>query len=211
MHAIGARIILTPDFFSKKVRLGKYRMSHPRNKRAAILEAAHKRFARYGLAKVTMDEIAADLGMSKAALYYYFQTKEDVFRHVIASEQAEFAHRIASIVDGNLPASSKLSDYFTHHLDLLGSLLDLSILEARAADAVKPIVRDVFREFGSTETGFLVRIISRGKENESSLLIWRTGRRSLFSMCCRGCAYGSSRPCTTAIPNQAMPRRIATK
>jgi len=34
-------------------------------------------FRRFGLAKVTMDEIAADLGISKAALYYYFPAKED--------------------------------------------------------------------------------------------------------------------------------------
>ena len=45
-------------------------------KQAVILDAARKRFAYYGFSKVTMDEIAADIGMGKASLYYYFPTKE---------------------------------------------------------------------------------------------------------------------------------------
>jgi len=52
---------------------------HP-DKHAIILDAAQKRFARFGVGKVTMEEISADLGMSKAALYYYFKTKEEIFR-----------------------------------------------------------------------------------------------------------------------------------
>ena len=72
---------------------------HP-DKHAAILDAPHKRFARYGLTKVTMDEIAADLGISKAALYYYFPAKEDLYRNVVASEQQDFADRMEAIVRG---------------------------------------------------------------------------------------------------------------
>lgn len=44
-----------------------------------ILEAARKRFAHFGISKTTMNEIAADIGMSKASLYYYFPDKEKLF------------------------------------------------------------------------------------------------------------------------------------
>jgi TetR/AcrR family transcriptional repressor of mexJK operon len=136
---------------------------HP-DKHTAILDAAHKRFARYGLTKVTMDEIAEDLGMSKAALYYYFPTKEDLYRNVVTSEQQDFADRMKAIVRGNAPAAVKLSGYFAEHLRLLGSLLDLRIIEAPAAYPVKPIMRDLFREFSSTETRFLEAIMREGKK-----------------------------------------------
>jgi TetR/AcrR family transcriptional regulator len=108
---------------------------HP-DKHTAILDAAHKRFARYGLTKVTMDEIAEDLGMSKAALYYYFPTKEDLYRNVVASEQQDFADRLEAIVRGSAPA----------------------------AYPVKPIMRDLFHEFSSTETRFLEAIMREGKK-----------------------------------------------
>lgn len=136
---------------------------HP-DKHAAILDAAHKRFARYGLTKVTMDEIADDLGMSKAALYYYFPAKEDLYRRVVASEQQDFADRMEAIVKGDAHAADKLSRYFAEHLRLLGSLLDLRIVEVRAAYTVKPIMRDLFHEFSSTETRFLEAIIREGKK-----------------------------------------------
>ncbi len=136
---------------------------HP-DKHAAILDAAQKRFARYGLTKVTMDEIAADLGMSKAALYYYFPTKEDLYRHVVASEQQGFADRMEAIVRASAPVADKLSGYFAEHLRLIGSLLDLRIIEVRVAYPVKPIMRDLFREFSSTETRFLETIMREGKK-----------------------------------------------
>jgi AcrR family transcriptional regulator len=132
---------------------------HSHDKRAEILEAAHRRFARFGLAKVTMDEIAADLGISKAALYYYFPAKEDVFRNVVAAEQQDFVKRIEAIIGGDSGAPEKLGEYFKQHLALLGSVLDLG----RATDSVKPIMRDLFREFSATETGFLTAILSEGK------------------------------------------------
>lgn len=41
-------------------------------KREAIIEAAIKRFAHFGVGKTTMTEIGNDLSLSKASLYYYF-------------------------------------------------------------------------------------------------------------------------------------------
>ncbi|RKD13210.1 hypothetical protein BCY91_10320 [Pelobium manganitolerans] len=44
-------------------------------KQEQIIEAALKRFAHFGVAKTTMSEIADDLSLSKASLYYYFPDK----------------------------------------------------------------------------------------------------------------------------------------
>lgn len=51
-------------------------------KQVAIIEAAIKRFAHFGVAKTTMSEIAADLSFSKASLYYYFPDKLNLFAAV---------------------------------------------------------------------------------------------------------------------------------
>lgn len=52
-------------------------------KREAIIEAAIKRFAHFGVAKTTMAEIAADLSFSKASLYYYFPDKLNLYAEVL--------------------------------------------------------------------------------------------------------------------------------
>jgi TetR/AcrR family transcriptional repressor of mexJK operon len=68
-------------------------------KQEAIIEAAIKRFAHFGVAKTTMAEIAADLSVSKASLYYYFPDKLNlyaaVFRTIteagVAADEEELA------------------------------------------------------------------------------------------------------------------------
>ncbi|HNX24072.1 MAG TPA: TetR/AcrR family transcriptional regulator [Spirochaetota bacterium] len=44
-----------------------------------IIEAAQKVFAEYGYKKVTMDDVAAKLNITRSALYYYYKSKEELF------------------------------------------------------------------------------------------------------------------------------------
>lgn len=50
---------------------------------AEILQAAMAVFAERGFAAARLDEIASRAGVSKGAVYLYFETKEDVFRAVV--------------------------------------------------------------------------------------------------------------------------------
>lgn len=59
-----------------------------------IVDAALAVFAEKGFAAARLDEIAARAGVSKGALYLYFETKEDLFRAVV--EQA-IAPNIAGV------------------------------------------------------------------------------------------------------------------
>lgn len=52
-------------------------------KQDLIIEAAIKRFVHFGVAKTTMNEIAADLSLSKASLYYYFPDKLNLYAAVL--------------------------------------------------------------------------------------------------------------------------------
>lgn len=54
-------------------------------KQEAIIEAAIKRFAHFGVAKTTMTEIATDLSLSKASLYYYFPDKLNLYAAVFST------------------------------------------------------------------------------------------------------------------------------
>src|SRR3989338_9081030 len=50
-------------------------MNHIKNR---IIDTAEKRFSQYGFRRVTMDDIASDLGISKKTLYLHFKSKEDI-------------------------------------------------------------------------------------------------------------------------------------
>ncbi|PRD56229.1 TetR/AcrR family transcriptional regulator [Sphingobacterium gobiense] len=54
------------------------------SKREQIIQAALKRFSHYGFNKTAMSEIAMDLNITKANLYYYYSDKNALIKEVLA-------------------------------------------------------------------------------------------------------------------------------
>jgi AcrR family transcriptional regulator len=83
--------------------------------RKRILDEARGLFFRYGFSKVTMDETAAGLGMSKKTLYQYFPSKEDLLQAVTSDHMAEMdseLHDLCARKDWNpLEKLKKLMSY----------------------------------------------------------------------------------------------------
>ncbi len=62
-----------------------------------ILREARGLFFRYGFSKVTMDEAAEALGMSKKTLYRYFPSKEDLLAEVTSAHMEECDSELKAI------------------------------------------------------------------------------------------------------------------
>ena len=96
-------------------------------KKDRIIEIAQKIFARFGIKKSTMDEIAKMSRMGKATLYYYFKSKEDIFAEVIKKESRVLKQKmIEEILKADTPQAQikayvhtrmkrlkELSNYYT--------------------------------------------------------------------------------------------------
>jgi AcrR family transcriptional regulator len=67
--------------------------------RERIEDKALDHFLQFGFSKVTMNEIAEELGMSKKTLYHYFPGKEDLLAEVVRRMHEETATRIEALVD----------------------------------------------------------------------------------------------------------------
>ncbi|OKH21268.1 TetR/AcrR family transcriptional regulator [Chroogloeocystis siderophila] len=63
--------------------------------KTAILDAAEAEFAQYGLNAAKTEEIAAKTGVTKAMIYYYFKSKEDLYVAVL--ERVFFGRYMDSI------------------------------------------------------------------------------------------------------------------
>src|SRR5512135_3044679 len=111
-------------------------------KEQAIVGVANKRFAYYGYSKTTMDEIARDLGMGKASLYYYFPTKESLFRAVIVAEQNEFTARADGLITGPGTASDKILAYVEKRLDYFQRTMVLGKFSIQTFSAIRPAFAD---------------------------------------------------------------------
>jgi AcrR family transcriptional regulator len=66
-----------------------------RDTRSRLRELALQLFAEQGYEKTSLREIAEQLGVTKAALYYYFKSKEDIVRSLVEDYMAELDELIA--------------------------------------------------------------------------------------------------------------------
>ncbi|MDY0082561.1 MAG: TetR/AcrR family transcriptional regulator [Ignavibacteriaceae bacterium] len=139
-------------------------MDKTKEKEQAILKAARERFAQYGFTKATMDEIASDVELGKASLYYYFPAKEDLFRAVIHHEQNEFVRAIEKILKQNTSASKKLALYVEKRLEFFEELLNLGTLNVHSISGTKSIYNSLFEDFNSQELKLIESIIKDGKK-----------------------------------------------
>lgn len=86
------------------------------NKKEQIIEAALTRFSHFGYQKTSMSEIADDLRITKANLYYYYPDKGALVKdcaQFVVEEMMEEEKRIVSNYKGNL-IKTVLSIYEMH-------------------------------------------------------------------------------------------------
>lgn len=128
-----------------------------------ILDAARYRFEQFGLSKVTMDEIARDIGMAKASLYYYFPTKENLFQAVLAREHETFLRSIVDMHKQSFSASDKMKRYVRLRFEYFSRMINLQVLESQFSTKFKPVIRALFVEFAGREIKLLTSIVRQGK------------------------------------------------
>jgi TetR/AcrR family transcriptional regulator len=132
-------------------------------KQKVILQAARERFAHYGFSKVTMEEIAGDIGMAKASLYYYYPTKEKLFQAVLALEQARFLNDAQGVVGQTGSASERLHRYVELRYRLFRELVNLSSLSLHSWTELKRMYRDLQARFEQQELRVVQRLLQVGR------------------------------------------------
>lgn len=83
------------------------------DRKQQIIKTAIKRFARHGINKTTLDEIARDLRIGKATIYHYFNSKEALFFATLQYDSGLILGEIQNIFD-NIETS--LKERFTEYL-----------------------------------------------------------------------------------------------
>jgi AcrR family transcriptional regulator len=127
-----------------------------------IIEAAQRRFGLYGIEKTSMREIAADLKLSKASLYYYFPDKESLYKSVVEKEQREFLERISEKILNIQEPEQLLLEYVRTRLSYFRTLLNISRLRLEAYSDLKPVFRETINLFKEKEKEIIVRIFDKG-------------------------------------------------
>ena len=136
-------------------------------RKAQILEAATEVFSRSGFHKARMDDIAKQAGLSKGALYWYFDSKDAIIQGLMDRMFAREFEQMGALIDADIPAKQKLEYY-----------LELAVQDITRFEALLPIMyefwamllrkRRVKEVLGRYYKGFfdlVIPIIQQGIDN----------------------------------------------
>ena len=135
-----------------------------RNRADAMTEVALTLFAERNFASVTIKDIGTALGVNTALIYYYFNSKEDLFRAAIErAVKRAFVHFRELRLRHSNPADI-LSDWLDNHIDLhdpIQKLVKVSLDYAGLPIELPEVERSI-RQFYDEEYHTLTRCIQEG-------------------------------------------------
>lgn len=134
--------------------------------RENILKIAREIFSKYGFKKTTLDDIANAVRKGKSSLYYYFESKEDLFQAVIMKEVDILAHELEIVINRNTDPIDKLRDYILTKLTTFRSLANFYHAIENDVTAVG-FINDIKRRYELDEIRMIKRILIEGvRKNE---------------------------------------------
>lgn len=137
-------------------------MENQDKKKELIIDAALKRFAHFGLSKTTMTEIANDLSLSKALLYYYFPDKISLYSavlwHIINMMDKELKKGTAN-AKNSLEALTLFLNKRQEFISKYYNLLDFTKI---TGSDIPDELSSMFRKAKQSEVGILISILEKG-------------------------------------------------
>ncbi len=124
-----------------------------------IMDEARALFFRYGFSKVTMDETAEALGMSKKTLYRFFPSKEDLLQEITKHHLASCETEMRAIVKrpGADPLD-KLQEYTRYLAALYAKMSDALLHDLRRhAPEIWRMIDDHSQKCVATEFQALIK------------------------------------------------------
>lgn len=133
--------------------------------RERILAAASSLFQTHGISGVTVQEVADECGLSKAALYHYFSNREQMLQEIFGDWARRDLERIRAVAESELAPSDKLTRFVEVHLQSIVENLELYSLSFRSEDELPDSVRKEFRGLKRESDLLVRRIIAEGMQS----------------------------------------------
>ena len=131
-----------------------------------FLTEARGIFARYGYNKATVDDIAKAAGKGKSTFYYYFSSKEEVFKAVIEKEANLFRAKLIESISIDASPVDKVKNYILTRLLSFKELVNL--FTAISSDGIDQIsfIEDIRKKYEQEQVNIIKMILMESINNE---------------------------------------------
>ena len=140
--------------------------------REEVITAAQQLFQRYGFAKTTMEDIAKAMGRGKSTLYYYYKSKDDIFKDVILHETNEVLTAVLEVCEQKGTAQETLFRYISTLLNKIRTTVSLyevmkkEFMEEGSACMHQPSLNEALLGFDEKQKSLLKSILLLGVQNK---------------------------------------------
>jgi len=130
----------------------------------SILDTAKKMFARYGLRKTSLDEVARIARVAKATIYNYFGSKDRVYLEVLHREMDEIVEKISSSVDQEALPEDKLVAFVRTKFRYVRQAINILNLDREGIEKLLPSADGIRNELFEREVDIIHSILNEGVE-----------------------------------------------
>jgi AcrR family transcriptional regulator len=131
-------------------------------KRELILQIARKLFARYGLKKTSVDDIATEARIGKATIYYYFKSKQEIFKDVVDSELTILKDAIREAISRENSPQGKLRAFILTRISRTHELVNLYRVTKDVVTELLPDLEKIRESHFREELNIIKEILSEG-------------------------------------------------
>ena len=132
--------------------------------RQTLVDVARQLFAKNGVAKTTMNDIAVGSGKGRRTLYTYFNRKEDIYYAVIESELERLSDRLDEVAARKMRPQDKIIELIYTHLSMIReTVVRNGNLRAEFFRNIW-MVEKVRKKFDEDELEIFRKVYAEGKE-----------------------------------------------
>lgn len=135
------------------------------DQRENIIKVASEVFSKLGYRKATLEQICQSLGKVKSFVYYYFNSKEELFEAVVDAEVDRLRSEFEQIVTSCNPASQKLKLYTQKRMALIFQLANYFELTNNGVPINSALTEKLRRKYDKKEIEHIRMILEQGTQN----------------------------------------------
>ena len=132
--------------------------------RNTIVGIASEVFAKFGFKKTTVDDIAQALRKGKSSIYYYFKSKEDIFKAVVDKEADALREKINIILTSDMGVIDKVKAYVNTRMQAVQVMANYYTLVNERDVNNLDLVEKLRAKYDTEEVSLIKSLLSEGVE-----------------------------------------------
>jgi len=129
------------------------------SRRKEILEKSTDCFIKFGFNKTTLDEIGEAIGFNKAALYYYFKNKEELFLQVVNNQLTIGLNKLQQDIAEMSDSEAKILKYFWNRTQVYTNIIKLTSLSSENILDLNNTFEEIYAPFRKVEIKYIKDIL----------------------------------------------------